>query len=648
MVGHYLDKGYSYLVLISTLLFFNIQADPLAVSAQLQPTKKEIVQAVFNQVDSQKSDSILRSHEWQELEIDLMLQKIDRTKTGFGAWGLTSLTQPVHDINQIMHRQTRIKKIVDDPLLRLNLVKVLQEIKIAEDDILSYWDIKDELARNAGSLYYSLLGEVSSIADNYLNRNRIALEGAAFFDIGYAIFNVAQKFGISGMMNEFLVAAAEGREMDLWQGLKNGLQLPLQVNTPYPDVFKNGYKKQLLPRAWSQGTAGDYYTFFQNEAKTPAVVSGLLTVGFVAAYDAYIAYDINNTRKRLVDLYKIGYALQARMARIASFFKAVDKLCELLIPYEDIFGKKLVQELNLHLYSKKARELVDVLKTATFNGPAGYFYFRGRVLYANQLMDDVKQELIPLLQAIAHVDGYYSIAQIFNDQSAHAPYSFAQFIDGQGPVLILDDFWTPLIPTKTPVLNSINWTNHTRTKTLITGPNGAGKSTVMKSVAHAIIMAQAWGIVPAKKGSIKIFNGLRSSLSPREDLQQNLSTFMAEKTRIDDIRACILDTKPDQSIFVVLDEPFRGTVESEASYRVCLLGKEIAPIEQCMLVIASHLEGPIILEKETGFFANYQLKLDETADGKFIRTFKLIPGAALWWFHDVDKRRRFVDQLLSK
>ncbi|NRB21239.1 hypothetical protein HRU45_00655 [Candidatus Dependentiae bacterium] len=54
---------------------------------------------------------------------------------------------------------------------------------------------------------------------------------------------------------------------------------------------------------------------------------------------------------------------------------------------------------------------------------------------------------------------------------------------------------------------------------------------------------------------------------------------------------------------------------------------------------------PTELEKETGTFANYQMEHAQTRAGDLKRTFKLIPGAAHWWFDDEAMREAFIDSL---
>jgi DNA mismatch repair ATPase MutS len=317
-----------------------------------------------------------------------------------------------------------------------------------------------------------------------------------------------------------------------------------------------------------------------------------------------------------------------------------------------LWGSEIEAIFNQTLSSPAIKRLAKLFESATFDRSCvgSSLYSRGNVLLAHRLMQDSKQELVPLLHMCAHIDAYMSMARLYREQDVdHAPICFATFIDSNAPYVQCQKAWTPLIPTKVPVLNTINWSPQTHTKIVLTGPNGSGKSTVMKSVCHAIIMAQAWGLCPAHEATLSIFAGLRSSLSPREDLQQNISTFMAEKRRIDDIKYYIDSAATDKKpIFVVLDEPYRGTVESEAAYRIDLFARHIQHANYCMAIMATHLEQPTLLEQETkGVFANYQLGLEELASGRFVRTFQLLPGFAQWWFTDPIKRRRFIDQLLE-
>ena len=66
-----------------------------------------------------------------------------------------------------------------------------------------------------------------------------------------------------------------------------------------------------------------------------------------------------------------------------------------------------------------------------------------------------------------------------------------------------------------------------------------------------------------------------------------------------------------------------------------------------MLLMATHLEKPIYLQDGTqGKFANCQLEFKQLDEKLFKQTYKLLSGPALWWFHNEEQRRAYIDSLL--
>lgn len=61
----------------------------------------------------------------------------------------------------------------------------------------------------------------------------------------------------------------------------------------------------------------------------------------------------------------------------------------------------------------------------------------------------------------------------------------------------------------------------------------------MKAISYAIVLAQSFGIAPAVKVKMTIFDKLNTYCNIKEQLGQGHSTFMAEKKRIDDITSTI-------------------------------------------------------------------------------------------------------------
>ena len=121
---------------------------------------------------------------------------------------------------------------------------------------------------------------------------------------------------------------------------------------------------------------------------------------------------------------------------------------------------------------------------------------------------------------------------------------------------------------------------------------------------------------------------------------------MAEKMRIDEIKQFVFTNhhNPHFKVMLLLDEPYRGTVDAESADRIYGFGKDIASLLQSIVIIATHVEKPVRLAQDTnGAFANYHVCIKELEGGRFEREFKLEPGILEWWFNDAQKRSRFID-----
>ena len=95
---------------------------------------------------------------------------------------------------------------------------------------------------------------------------------------------------------------------------------------------------------------------------------------------------------------------------------------------------------------------------------------------------------------------------------------------------------------------------------VVSGVNGAGKTVFVKTIALIVVLAQIGCFVPAEASSIPIRDRLLTSLSTADDMESNLSTFMAEMRRA----AYVLDNLSPRSL-VILDELGRGTSTMDGS-----------------------------------------------------------------------------------
>ena len=97
---------------------------------------------------------------------------------------------------------------------------------------------------------------------------------------------------------------------------------------------------------------------------------------------------------------------------------------------------------------------------------------------------------------------------------------------------------------------------------LITGANMAGKTVLLKSVGTAQLMAQCGMYVPASKATIKLVEGVVSSIGDDQDEMNGLSSYASEITKI----SHILTDCRQRDLLVLIDEPARTTnpVEGKA------------------------------------------------------------------------------------
>lgn len=167
---------------------------------------------------------------------------------------------------------------------------------------------------------------------------------------------------------------------------------------------------------------------------------------------------------------------------------------------------------------------------------------------------------------------------------------------------------------------------------------------MLKAYGVAAVLAQSWMIVPAKSAQQTLLASIRTGLSPQENLEQGLSTFMAEKKTMTEILNDIHKSDAQHPMLVLIDEPYKGTVDDESAERIYKFGKDIAHFPDALVAIATHVKKPIGLAEGTnGIFGNYQVKIQETSPGVFKRLFKIEEGPATWWFEDKTKRSRFID-----
>ncbi len=670
--------------------------------------KQDLAHAAIRNI-SLSSDSIITGTEYEELKLDWLLHLLDRAQTSFGGEMLKQLLIPIADRAEIERRQSITKIFLKNESLCTVAYDSLNKLYQHEAAILSYVTQSDLEKHAATLYYdivkISLMEKVPGLKrlETTLNNSRLALEAALWFDLSKAGLTFARQLCLEGLYTEFVgYSLGYRKEFDIARGLKNGLKEPLQQIGWWHEICNQNWydpeNQQHVGNAILSGTWRDRFEAFRNGAtqvdrivfngrtiteiaqdmkqavmnyfgkkvvsnpidslmpklaKDSSMImrcsmnasAALASTGISMWYFLRTSMNISDAWKRVVFLYAIMNNLQERLVSVAAFFKELkhfadivarngDAVHELVQPIHDLFNNN----------DKELTELFTLLQSNTFSTQCNLFYRRGNVLRAHTLVKKLFERLQPALQALAALDAHYAIAMLCKESENNVKrFQLATFVESEEPCIIFKDCWIPVLREQSVFNDVIFNAENEPGKRIITGPNGGGKSTYLKMIGQSVVLAQSWGIVPATSNQLTLFTGLRTCLHPQEDLQQGLSTFMAERACMDEITS--FAHKAQGPILLLIDEPYRGTVDLEASKRIYTFGKSIADMKYCIASIATHNQYPVELAHDTnGAFANWHVHIEETRSS-FKRTYKIKPGPADWWFENEEKRSSFIDWL---
>lgn len=585
--------------------------------------------------------SIITEREWQELQLDRLIDRLDRTKTSFGKWGLTQLLYPIADKQELLQRQSIIQFLVEHEDIMLLFQEQLALIHRLERSVLAYWDKHDWLNQNILQFYYTFP------AFKEFNKNSLALDVGVVTEMLSAWKYLLGALALTGLSKEITQwVYSEKADVDVIGGIREGLQGPISQHSPYKFQLKDvqpPYTQKDYVRAFAfQGSWGDRYAIMQPRV---GMIGALITATLPTLFfDYQWSTTIYSAGLRIISMYRTLNMLQRRVSDVAHCVKAIKKIQTSIIAQCPECADYFAYD---HGYDDE-KVFIDTLLSKKNLHKSEHLYSRGNVLAMHLKISQKKNRLIPLLESIALLDAYCSIAQLYKEfNEKEVVFCFPEFIESAQPFLSYHNAWLPLLAPEKAIINDlILGEKSIPEKIIITGPSGGGKSTILKAYGIAAVLAQSWGIVAAQECQQTILSAIRTSLASVENLNKELSTFMAEQKIMSDLRDDIRYAEPHEKLLVLIDEPYKGIVEAESARRIYQFGKDIASADQALVVIATHVRKPIMLEKDTnGVFGNYQVKIKETAPGMFKRLFKLQRGPALWWLDDEDKRGRFVDWL---
>jgi energy-coupling factor transporter ATP-binding protein EcfA2 len=597
------------------------------------------------------SSSIITEREWKELQLDRLVTVLDRSTTSFGRWGLVQLLHPIADVKQLQHRKNVITFLINNDEKLEIFKQKLERIKKSEVSLLSYWYERDLLNRVSEQFYFS------SFLLSIFNNSTIALNVSSALEMFNSIKYLLLRLALSGVLTEWRRSWYGQTDFNVWRGVKRGIAEPISHHSWYPYILpvqNTPYDIEQSEKFFigtKQESWYDRYLLFSRgyEGAGPFVstiltgqVAGVITATIpTLLFDYEFVTNVIGAGNRVVSLYQTMNSLQQRVSDVAQCMQAIMDVRDMVEAQGDNFA------LYNSAYDDELDTFFKSLLTKRFLQDSFLPYSRGHVLTMHQDIKRVKELLIPVLHSVGLLDAYCSIARLYKEhEHKETRFSFCNFITAQTPCINYHDAWLPLLSTEHAITNNLKLGCDIPGKIIITGPNGGGKSTILKTCGDAVVLAQSWCITPARTAQQSLFSTIRTALDTREDLEHNLSTFMAEKKVMKELRDDIAKSDAQHPILALIDEPFKGTVEDESARRIYQFGKDVAAQSGALVALATHVQKPITLATDTGgIFDNYQIKIQEIAPGQFKRLFKLEHGPAMWWFDDAPKRSRFVDWL---
>ncbi len=257
-----------------------------------------------------------------------------------------------------------------------------------------------------------------------------------------------------------------------------------------------------------------------------------------------------------------------------------------------------------------------------------------------------RRHLYGALQALAQLDAYLSVVRLLRElQNHHLPVTLAAFRTGDGPSFVFEDLRHPLLSYDS-VANNFDFGGNRGFHAVITGPHACGKTTVMRAIGLAHVLGQSILLTFANKAEFVPLTGIETYMNVGDSIQEGRSSFQAEHDRMAVLEKKLGALKKNDRILFLIDEPYAKTIQPVGAPRVANFLRRAALREppRAMIWTSTHYAEPATLEQETnGKIKNFQPLLNDS----LMPTYKVVEGAADWWFNDAVKREQFIDYIIA-
>lgn len=660
----------------------------LCINRDLKPlTKNEIIKTYLMLFEAQEvtpyasgfNEKICSINELKKLNVlagtqsstTTSLKGVIPTKTAAGEIVKTvTLATPTTAINVLEERQKKIEFFLNNPEILQKIQAQLQIIGTNEAAFLTYFKTLDDIEQNALNEFYFRFKKLNNSRTGlnafYLISRTSTLAGMLPMQIWQQVFaHAGAEFkNQPGSYLEKLSNLIKNVPQIIVDGAKDGAVDLFQQHNPKTNTLSRVNQDEsftIIPTGKTNPSWGDLALFREHTLtkgvypknkfkkigiKTLANIIGFAPILYTDLVSAQVANQTIQQHKKFLSVLRNFHTKLNAGAKIAQAYKTIYTLLEgtplHCSELESLFFESNTSKrgtLSKLLHSKPINKRFSAIKSEW-----------GELLATNHQVEEEKNTLVKPLYKIGEIDLFAATAQsILSAENAKRPWCFTTYFDvekSNEPYFSSKNFWNPLVAEKEVVLNSIVLDPKKSRNILFTGPNGSGKSTNTKAILFNIILSQTLGITFSQSFGLTPYTKIMTAHEEQEDIAKSMSSFMAEKMRIDTICEKIISAGKTDRIFFFMDEPIKGTVEEAAGKIILEACLKIAKSSQVNTLVITHTKAPLAAEKLTdGQFRNYFVDVLENKDGTFNRTFVLKEGTADWWFSNPTTRKSFIDFL---
>lgn len=575
------------------------------------PRKRSMTFTLFEKEEEHSGQAssieIDNSSTWKDLDLfcgksdvkKFVANSIDRTVTEIGKISLYSLLgQPKSNIEFLKKRQKIIAILREDKNLCASLEQSLQNIKNAENILLSLWE-SDHFRSTTNRISFPQFLDVMNKSEDLLLLKSALSKTDMSIGVIFKIITTAALVAY-GILH-----------------LANVINTPQNLENWVNENHNSGV-----------GASGGYLASFGWKINN-RIVHSLISIFLGISCGSTLHWDIdgiygNYLCEQLIQLMMINIAKAIEnISIIYELFKKYPELGEFVefIPLTNLFENKINA-------SKDLSDLMQILKRNTFKGNPSILSHQGTVLRGYMLMQNLKENFESALTSVARVDAYLSIAKLMNEnENKTNTWCFPEYKIDEKPFLKLTDFWHPLTNQNKVVTNSLTLgTDNNRPNIIITGPNEAGKSTALKAVTLCLLMAQTLGVAPASKMSFTPFSTISTYLNITDDIGVGNSLFKAEILRVQKLIDIAQNAQPGEFHFSIFDEIFNGTSPIEGSAAAYSVAKHLGSFENSICMIATHFNLLTRLEADSNSFTNYKVYVIKKDGGQIDYPYKIERG----------------------